>query len=177
MPIHLRTIPIETVPYLVLGAAIALGAAFALNGIVLVRKILACRGWPTAPGKVIRTLTVTQVEDNATDDTSRDRGRRRAPVVYTGAIIRYAYRVDGRDFQSTRRYAWRPVLTGSAAATARVVARYPLNADVTVHYNPANPAEAMLEPTNLANVYVSLVGAVAFGGFGLMALALFRAML
>ncbi len=171
------TIPIETVGYLVLGAVIALGALFALNGLLVLRKIVAGRGWPTVPGKVMRTLTVTQVDDNLTEVApARDRGRRYRADVYSGAIVRYAYRVGGRDYQSTRRYAGRPVLSGSAALTAKVLAKYPPDADVTVHYNPANPAEAMLEPMNLANVYVSLVGAVAFGGFGLLFLATFLTM-
>ena len=41
-----------------------------------------------------------------------------------------------------------------------------------VHYNPDNPTEAMLEPSNLANANLALGAAVGFGGLGLLAVLL-----
>ena len=151
---------------------VALGALFGLKTASLLRKIAACTRWPTVTGKVIRTGSESYVEDNSTEATDSDHPHRgpRQETVYTGAIIRYAFSVAGRDYQSTRRYVGRPVLSGSPRDAAKVLARYPLNAPVTVHYNPSNPAEAMLEPANLANVWLALAVAIVFGGFGSLAL-------
>ena len=147
--------------------SVAIGALVAVNAVSLLRKVAACTRWPTVTGKVMSTGVEGFVEDNSTASTDSDHpGRRRDDTEYTGAVIRYAFRVAGHDYQSTRRCVGRPVLTGSPRATARVLAKYPVNALVMVHYNPANPAEAMLEPANLANVWLALIFAIAFGGFG-----------
>ncbi|HUI97866.1 MAG TPA: DUF3592 domain-containing protein [Xanthobacteraceae bacterium] len=153
-------------------AAVALGALFALKTVSLLRKIAACTRWPTVTGKVIGTRTESYVDDNTTEATDSDHPHRGpgAETEYTGAIIRYAFSVAGRGYQSTRRYVGRPVLSGSPRGAAKVLAKYPLNGAVTVHYNPANPAEAMLEPANLANVWLALAVAVVFGGIGSLAL-------
>jgi hypothetical protein len=55
-------------------------------------------------------------------------------------------------------------------AAAATVAKYPPHAPVTVHYNPVNPAEAVLEPSNLANAHLALTAAIGFGGVGLLML-------
>jgi Protein of unknown function (DUF3592) len=152
--------------FLPLGVFVALGVAFAAAGISLLRKIAACRRWPTVTG----TVTRTDIESITEDDDS-DAGRsHRSPreTTYTGVKIRYAFSVAGRDYQSTRRHVGRPILSGGTRTAARVLAKYPPNSHVTVHYNPANPAEAVLEPTNLGNVYFALTGVVMFGGIGLL---------
>src|SRR5262249_32922340 len=112
----------------------------------------------------------TAIIDNITE--TDERGRVRADEEVSTASIRDAYRVGDRDYQSTRIYVGRPVFTGSRRAAAAVVAKYPPNATVPVHYNPANPAQAMLEPLNFANANLALAVALGFGGFGLLALVL-----
>jgi len=147
--------------------SVALGALVAVGAVSVLRKSAASRRWPTVTGKVISTGIDGWVEDNSTAATDSDHpDRRRDDTEYTGAVIRYAFRVAGSDYQSTRRYVGRPVLAGSPRATARVLAKYPVNSPVMVHYNPANPAEAMLEPANLANFWLALLSAIVFGGFG-----------
>jgi hypothetical protein len=149
-----------------LAVFVAFGAACAAVAVGLMRKVAACRRWPTVTGKVMSTRMESFVED---DDSDASRSRRTPrETEYSGATIRYAFSVAGRDYQSTRRYMGRPIFTGSSRATARVLAKYPPNALVTVHYNPANPAEAVLEPGNLENVHLALIAAVGFGGGGLL---------
>jgi hypothetical protein len=152
-----------------LGVFVALGAAFAGAAVGLLRKIAACRRWPTVTGKVMRTRLDSMVEDDDSDAGRSHRSPRETE--YFGATIRYAFSVAGREYQSTRRYIGRPVLSGSPRAAAKVLAKYPPDAAVTVHYNPANPAEAVLEPGNLANVNMALIAAIGFGGGGLLAMA------
>ena len=88
----------------------------------------------------------------------------------------YAYQVGGRDYRSTRLYAGRPVLSGSPKIAEAIIAKYPPGASVSVFYNPANPAEAMLEPLNFENAKVALIAAIGFGGCGLLALLLMSQM-
>lgn len=152
--------------FLPLGMCVALGGACAAAAVGLLRKSAACRRWPTVTGKVMRTCIESVTED---DDSDAGRSHRSpSETTYTGATIRYAFSVAGRDYQSTRRHVGRPVFSSGSRAAARVLAKYPQNGQVTVHYNPDNPAEAVLEPANLANVYLSLAGVIMFGGFGLL---------
>ena len=167
---------IDYVAFALPGGAVALGVLFLAKAVSLVRKVVACTHWPTVTGKIINAQTETQIEDDSTE-VDRPRRRRRREQVYVGAAIRYAFSVAGRDYQSTRRYVGRPVLSGNPGAAAAVLAKYPPDAPVLVHYNPSNPAEAMLEPSNLANVYLALGVGVGFGVCGLIGLSVLWAVL
>jgi len=61
-------------------------------------------------------------------------------------VVVYQYSVNGQSYQSQTIRAGEQFLnvrvTGQAQAT---VARYPIGANVTVYYNPSNPAESALE--------------------------------
>ncbi len=61
-------------------------------------------------------------------------------------VVVYQYTVNGQSYQSQTIKAGEQYLNvrvmGQAQAT---VARYPIGANVTVYYNPANPAEPVLE--------------------------------
>ena len=61
-------------------------------------------------------------------------------------VVVYQYTVNGQSYQSQTIKAGEQYLNvrvmGQAQAT---VARYPIGANVTVYYNPANPAESALE--------------------------------
>jgi hypothetical protein len=89
--------------------------------------------WPTVDG----TITASQVVENAT-------GSRASRYEFTPAIS-YSYVVDGHPYVGTRvRFlAFDPHGRGEAQA---IVARYPVNAKVTVHYDAASPSDAVLEP-------------------------------
>lgn len=61
-------------------------------------------------------------------------------------VVVYQYSVNGKNYQSQTIKAGEQFLNvrviGQAQAT---VALYPIGANVTVYYNPANPAESVLE--------------------------------
>ena len=59
--------------------------------------------------------------------------------------ITYAYLVDGTPFQSDE-VTFGNNYTGSLERTERCLAQYPMNAMVTVYYDPKDPAFAVLEP-------------------------------
>jgi hypothetical protein len=148
------------------GAAVVLGAAFAVKAVALRRQGLACADWPTVAGRIIGSRIDTAVMDNITEND--ERGRVRPDEEVSAASVRYAYRVGQHDYQSTRLYLGRTVFSGSPRAAAAVVAKYPPNAAVAIHYNPANPAEAVLEPLNFANANLALVAGLGFGAMGLL---------
>jgi hypothetical protein len=156
--------------FLLPAAAVALGGAFAVTAIGFRRRAAACAAWPTVTGEIIGARADTMIDDDIMDRTDR---RHRQPVVLTAASVRYAYQVAGHDYQSTRLYPGRPVFTSSLKAVAATLAKYPPHAQVAVHYNPANPAEAVLEPGNLANAHLALLAAIGFGGMGLFMLFAF----
>jgi hypothetical protein len=64
----------------------------------------------------------------------------------TYPVVVYQYAVNGQNYQSQTIKAGEQFLNvrvfGQAQAT---VARYPIGANVTVYYDPANPAESALE--------------------------------
>jgi hypothetical protein len=76
--------------------------------------------------------------------------------------IRYRYRVNGQDLESDQvRIGGQPMTTRVLAA--RMVARYPLRARVDVWVDPANNANALLEPGRQGNIAAQLAFTIAFG--------------
>ena len=121
------------------------------------------RGWPSVPG----LITASEISSN----TSVGAYGSETKTTYHPKVS-YGYRVQGRDYQSSR------VTFGSLGSSyerAKEVAnRYPLGMDVAIFYNPANPAQAVLEsgkePSLVENGLGSAVFALAgmvFGGIGL----------
>jgi hypothetical protein len=150
---------------LIPAAFVVLGGVFALKSVILARQGRVCAQWPVASGRILEARgEVKLVEDN--------NDRRHRDDEFFGADVKYAYQVGGRDYRSTRLYVGRPVLTGSPKIAQDIIAKYPPGAQVSVFYNPANPAEAMLEPLNFANAKLALMVATGFGGLALLALLL-----
>jgi hypothetical protein len=141
--------------------AVGLGVAFAVKAVSFVRQARACSRWPTVPGKILEG----RIETGPVSDDKGD-------TEFSGYRLLYSYRVDGREYRSTRLYLGNPVLSGGTRTAERLAAKYPPGADVTVYYNSANPAMAMLEPLNLANMKVATVGAIGFGSVGLFFLSM-----
>lgn len=59
-------------------------------------------------------------------------------------VITYQYAVDGKSYTGSR-VVFRSS-HGNEAEGKRLIEAYPVNSDRNVHYNPANPADAVLEP-------------------------------
>jgi hypothetical protein len=111
-------------------AAMIAGALLLIAGAVVGRAALtmiavarASRRWPTSRGRVVRS----EIRENR-------------------AFIRYAYPVAGEEYEG------RDVAAGdwpyqTARTVARRVQRYPSGAQVTVYYDPGDPARvAILRP-------------------------------
>lgn len=92
------------------------------------RRMAVVSQWPSTLGSV----TASYLERRA----SGKNGSTNYPVVH------YAYQVGRQPYQG-RKIAPGPEVGGSGAA--KVVARYPVGAQVMVFYNPQDPADAVLE--------------------------------
>jgi hypothetical protein len=148
--------PTRSQMYIILGAAIFLllaGAALVIFGVVFVRDATASANWPTTTGRV-QNVRVTW--DNV--------GSSGPPVVreYYYAVT-YAYTVEGERYTGTRyslgggsNAAGRTFDTEDEARTAAAAA-YRVGQDLAVSYDPAMPAEAVLQTGVQAGTYVPLV--------------------
>jgi Protein of unknown function (DUF3592) len=91
----------------------------------------ASRDWPSSPGKIVKS----RVELS----TGRD-------IATVEPYIQYEYQVGGRQYQCDQIHSGDKIFESiSKEETYDLVDRYPVGRDVTVYYNPENPAEAALE--------------------------------
>ena len=91
----------------------------------------AAQSWLSTTGPVLMSSVQSRRSGNSTS---------------TFPVVVYQYEVNGKTHQSQTIKAGEQFMNvrilGQADATA---ARYPIGANVTVYYNPANPAESALE--------------------------------
>jgi hypothetical protein len=92
------------------------------------------RNWPRTPGTVI----LTQIEHDHDDNGWHHR-----------SIITYKYEVNGNSFQNNilafgAKNEWFDDEKGRVKAE-KMANQYPIGGSVVVHYNPSNPADAVLE--------------------------------
>ena len=124
----------------------AVGLALALFAAWLRDRAATARTWPTASG----TVTASQVQSGTDADGS---------FLYWPEV-RYAYSVGDREYLGGRVRATLTRTSSPDHATA-VVSRYPTGSTVTVRYDPANPASALLDPDP------GLIVPILFGAGGL----------
>ncbi len=112
--------------------------------------------WPSVPGIVMASEITSHTSIGAYGaDTIAD---------YRAAVS-YGYKVQGRDYESDR------VTFGSVGSSYRraqeVANRYPVSKDVAVFYDPADPAQAVLEAGKERSIVNSGVGSAAFALVGM----------
>ena len=126
---------------------LVIGAAAVVAGIKLMSASSAARGWPVVPGQIVER----GVGPSTTSGASR-------PGRYFEPRVTYRYTVDGKPYSGHR------IGLGTAAYDedkARQVAN-DLPERVDVHYNPSDPADAVLEASSIAvAIAVAIGGALA----------------
>jgi Protein of unknown function (DUF3592) len=111
--------------FIVVGAGFVIWSVFGLVSAVLSRQ------WPSVPG----TIVVSDLH-RANDEGS---------YTYRPEVC-YRYSVSGTEYvANVTRYGDGISLSTSKPAV-KTVRKYPVGKLVTVHYNPHNPSEAVLEP-------------------------------
>jgi len=161
-------------PYfaLLLPVGALLVAVFAAVAFVVqVRERRQAASWPTTQGKITSSRVV---EDKEEVESEGSNGRKEWTTEITyRPEIRFAYRVGENDYATD---TWKPgaiVGYGSPKRAEAAVARYTPGQSVAVHYNPARPDTAVLEPANLEGSGVILVVGVVFGLAGTLFMWLF----
>jgi hypothetical protein len=96
------------------------------------------RGWPTVTGSVLSTGL-----SESTNTTTDANGMMSTSTSYV-PVVEYLYEVNGQSFQNNRVFPGRVLGFGRRAA-ARVIANYSPGMNTAVYYDPANPAESVLE--------------------------------
>lgn len=91
------------------------------------RKMATVSKWPSTMGNVLMSM----IESRSSSDGSTN-----YPVVH------YSYVVNGQPYQGSK---IAPGMEVGGTGAGKVVARYPVGAQVMVFYNPQNPSEAVLE--------------------------------
>lgn len=121
----------ELQTFILIGAAMFTGVlAFAV--VYKLVEVSAARRWPVTTGKILSSGIAARRKP------SQPHGDR----VANYPQVVYEYRVGGRRYRGER------LSIGEAVGNFGVeetLARYPAGAAVQVYYNPANPAEAVLE--------------------------------
>lgn len=108
--------------------------------------------WPTTDGRITGSRVV------------RVRHGRYGTKTYT-ADITYEYALDGGTFAGDRIWFGDDYSASDASAFRAAVGRYPVGKAVKVHYDPAEPAQSVLEPGSTWSG-----SALYFIGLGLMTL-------
>lgn len=134
------------------------------------RQARASATWPTASGRITRAAVMAEeIEDRRDDDADKPPRRSRRYQI----DLRYAYHVGGRDLTGTAvGGGWTPVFGRRADADA-AAALYREGQFVTVHYDPADPSNAVLEPGTSDGVLAPLLFAAMFAAGGGAMLAFF----
>jgi len=136
-----------------------LGGVFAVIGIALLvfgqrerQKAKATEKWPTVNGNIVSARIDQQTR------TERSQGRTYTRTTYT-PVVEYAYEAGGKPFQGNR------IFPGSNMSydlnTAQgILNRYQPGQATTVHYDPADPAQAVLETKTKGSVVFMIIGGV-----------------
>jgi hypothetical protein len=107
--------------------------------------------WPTARGTIVASA-VERFEQRDNNGSLQ--------VAYRPAV-EYSYAVNGRNYRSSQ-IKLMVQISGSEAAAAKVVARYPAGGAVDVHYDPADPSTAALENPSGGPVILLVVALACF---------------
>jgi hypothetical protein len=153
-------------PILALAAATA-GIATFLDS---QRKAHAAALWPAVEGTITKSAVIKETIESKggdpDDETLRIKKRYRADV-------RYRYLVGERSYVGTNALGeWIPIY-GQREQAEKAVAAFPSGKPVVVHYNPAEPRTAMLDPGNRKGSAAPLVFSAICGGAGALVLAFF----
>lgn len=137
-------------------ACIALGTGGVVQYLQNRRQARASARWPTVAGTITESKLAVELDEDGDEKYRAD--------------IRFVYRVGGREFEGANvKWGWTAIYAWRSHAAAALAA-YPMGKAVTVHYDPAQPMTAVLDPLNREGMAMPLVFAAAIGGIGLFVL-------
>ncbi|HEY4234439.1 MAG TPA: DUF3592 domain-containing protein [Lacipirellulaceae bacterium] len=122
---------------------LALGVWILKNSLHKVELVGQSETWPTVDGFVIRS-GVTHDDKSPRPD------------------VEYRYEVAGRQFESHQIGFDVFFLPGGRGKLESIVNRYPMGSKVAVHYQPDDPAVAILEPGDYSKFYMPVFFGILF---------------
>jgi hypothetical protein len=153
-----------------LPALALLAALFSVVSFVRTRRLASASArWPTAPG-IITTSDVIEeaIEDEGNSDKSI------IHKIYRYQVdLRYAYQVGKRDFVGTAaNWGWTGVY-GLRELAEKAASQYSPGQPVSVHYDPEQPGNAVLEPDDRQGSMAPLIFGAISAAAGSAMLAFF----
>jgi len=134
------------------GGFFILGAGLAIFGFVQRKKAKVTETWPTASGSIVSS----RLDQRA--HTDYEDGHTSTSTSYT-PIVEYTYEVAGRTYQGNRVFPGAGMSYDHGTAQG-IVNRYQPGGMVMVHYNPADPIQAVLETKSKGGNLFLILGAV-----------------
>lgn len=129
------------------GLGLLIGLLGLWTGLRKLRTLAQVSAWPTVPGCILErgSRPLAASPQDATD-------RQHAP------LVRYAYKVGGKAFESDVIHPRRvqPPESHTREWALKKADAFPV--ELTVYYNPVDPAEAFLQPTPKGWLYAILAG-------------------
>jgi len=135
--------------------------------VAALREAASMRRWPVAKGRVLSSR-VEECRDTVSSGTHAAATRL---TLYRPVVV-YEYEADGRRFRGDRIAQSPGMDRGVSELADAVVRRYASGSAVDVRYNPARPAESVLEPRVPGSWKFAV--ALALGLLALAARAYFR---
>jgi uncharacterized protein DUF3592 len=134
----------QTLPSIVFGVGLIVFGGFT-------RMLsLRSRDWPVAPGRITHSYLSTKYDRTAGRTTSKS------------ATIRYQYTAGGQTYEASTVSFGQMFLVDERAR----VERYPEGSAVDVHYDPAHPDVAVLEPGAGPGPGLCILAGLALLGYG-----------
>ena len=134
------------------GVFFLLGVGLVIFGVVQRKKAKTTETWPTASGSIVSS----RLDQKTTTDY--DDGHTSTSTSYT-PIVEYTYQVGGQTYQGSRVFPGASMSYDHGTAQG-IVSRYQPGATVTVHYDPANPTQAVLETKSKGGNLFLILGTV-----------------
>jgi hypothetical protein len=146
----------NNLPFVFGGIFFVIGAAVLAFGIIQIRKAQTAKTWPTTPGVILSSGLNEQSNYDSEDHTSH--------TTYEPYVL-YRFTLMGQEYQGNH------LAIGNASydyrTASKKIAPYPQGTNVTVHYNPEDPSEAVLEPKSAGALLLFLIG-ILFAVIGLV---------
>jgi hypothetical protein len=137
-------------------AFIVLGVFFISLAIIqLLKAKKAEKSWPTAPGVIMSSVVGTHLARSSRGGTTT---QFMPEVAYEYQVNEITYKGSGVGFGKS---------TTSSRKATEIVSRYPQGTAVTVHYDPQDPAKAVLE-TKAYSFGSYLTLGIIFAGMGVV---------
>jgi hypothetical protein len=147
------------IPLCLAGVFGAAGVGLLIFGFVQRRKAKLTESWPTARGTIISARL-----DQHTSEERRD-GHSYTSTSYN-PVVEYTYQIGQQTYQGNRVFPG-ATMSYDLGTAQGIVNRYQPGMAVNVHYDPANPAQAVLETQSKGGNLFLILGAV-FAVLGLL---------